>query len=507
MTVHIDVARTIATINPALHGHFVEFLGECIDGGIWVGPESTVPNTGGVRTAVLEALRELEPPIIRFPGGCYADTYHWRDGIGPREQRPTTFNENFGTFELDDHGFGTDEFLQLCETVGAEAWLNVNTMSGSVAEMRDWMEYVNREQGTSLAAERAANGHAAPYDVRRWGIGNEPWAGGGTMTAQGYAELYRAYASAMPRFTAGILEPSRVLPIAAGPDGNKPLERVRWTQDFFAALAEYRVPPLGGYDLHFYNWNIGHDGDTSETFEREGWDRLIAGSLELEEVILEQHRLVREGLTALPAPESDFFTAEPTIDLVVGEWGNWHGDAFAARPALRQQVTMRDAITTALTLDVLQRNADKVSMACNAQLVNVLNALLLTEGEHTVRTANFDVFMMYKAHRGAQALEVSGAPDGVHVFASLSEDGALTIDLVNADLDGARKVELSFAVPTELLEIETLAADEPTACNTVERPDAIRRSVSRLDRAAATAHGVTLPAGSVSVLRARAVGA
>lgn len=503
MTVSIDLDRPIATIAPELHGHFVEFLGECIDGGIWVGRDSETPNVGGVRTAVLEALRELEPPIIRFPGGCYADTYHWRDGIGDPAGRPTTANENFGTDELDDHRFGTDEFLALCEAVGAEAWLNVNTMSGSVAEMRDWMEYVNREHGTSLAAERAANGHAAPYDVRRWGIGNEPWAGGGTMTARGYAELYRAYASAMPRFTGGLLEPTRMLPIAAGPDGNKPLERVRWTRDFLAALAEYRVPPLGGYDIHFYNWNIAHEGDTSVAFDREGWDRLIAGSLELEEVIHEQHRLVQEGLAMLPEPESDVFSTPPTLDLVVGEWGNWHGDAFAARPALFQQVTMRDAITTALTLDVLQRNADKVSLACNAQLVNVLNALLLTEGERTVRTANFDVFMMYKPHRGARALPVEGEPESVHVFASLGEDGALTIDLVNADPEAEHEVELVLSAPVQLLELDSLRSEEPTAYRTAGRPDAIQRSTTPLAGEPAASHRILLPAGSVNVLRAR----
>jgi alpha-N-arabinofuranosidase len=191
MPLHVDPAATIARIAPALHGQFVEFLGTCIDDGIWVGPDSAIPHTDGVRQGVLDALRALRPPVLRWPGGCYADTYHWRDGIGDPARRPTTFNENFGTFEPDDHAFGTDEYLRLCAAIGAEPWINVNMMSGSVAEMRDWMEYCNRAAGTDLARLRAAHGHPEPYGVRLWGIGNEPWGGGGTMTPRTYVDRYR----------------------------------------------------------------------------------------------------------------------------------------------------------------------------------------------------------------------------------------------------------------------------------------------------------------------------
>ncbi|WP_201774799.1 hypothetical protein [Demequina salsinemoris] len=288
MPVSIDPTQTIATIRPALHGQFIEFLGECIDGGIWVGPDSDVQHTDGIRQGVLDALRELEPPVLRWPGGCYADTYHWREGIGPRDQRPTTFNENFGTYELDDHSFGTDEYLRLCEAIGSQPWINVNMMTGTPAEAKDWMEYCNRASGTELADLRAANGHAEPYDVSLWGIGNEPWGGGGIMTAPGYVDAYRAFASAMPRFTGSVFETPRTYAIASGPDGNKPKERVAWTKDFFSALNEYRQPPIHGYDLHFYNWNIDHEADTPTDFDEAGWDRVIAGCLELEDVIVEQ---------------------------------------------------------------------------------------------------------------------------------------------------------------------------------------------------------------------------
>jgi alpha-N-arabinofuranosidase len=505
MALHIDPAATIARINPALHGQFIEFLGTCIDDGIWVGPDSEIPHTAGVRQGVLDALRELQPPVLRWPGGCYADTYHWRDGIGDPASRPTTFNENFGTYELDDHQFGTDEYLRLCEAIGAEPWINVNMMSGSVAEARDWMEYVNRASGTDLARLRAANGHEAPYGVRYWGIGNEPWGGGGTMTPQSYVDQYRGYATAMPRFTSSVFEASTAYPIASGPDGNKPRERVEWTRDFFRALTAYRQPPIAGYDLHFYNWNIDHEDDTPTRFDQAGWDRVIAGCLELEDVIREQWALIEEGLAAVPEPESSLDTRLSRVDLIIGEWGNWHRDAFYARPALYQQVTMRDAITTALTLDILQRNADKVTMACNAQTVNVLNSLILTEGDATVLTPNYDVFMMYKAHRDATALAVDAvdAASGAYAFASVTDDGTVLVNLTNASMTDATDVELEFAVPVRIEQVETLAADEPTRHNTAAQPDAVRRAATRVDGEAATSHTVRLPAGSVNVVRAR----
>jgi alpha-N-arabinofuranosidase len=506
MSVFIDPSATIGRIDPALHGQFIEFLGECIDDGIWVGPDSSVPHTNGIRQGVLEALRELAPPVLRWPGGCYADTYHWRDGIGDPAQRPTTFNENFGTFEPDDHSFGTDEYLQLCEAIGAEPWININMMSGSVAEMRDWMEYCNRASGTDLARLRASNGHEAPYGVRLWGIGNEPWGGGGTMTPESYVEQYRGYATAMPKFTGSVFETPAAYPIASGPDGNKPRERVEWTRDFFRSLTQYRQPRVAGYDLHFYNWNIEHEDDSPIRFDQDGWDRVVAGALELEHVILEQWALIQEGLALVPEPESTLDTRLSRVDLILGEWGNWHRDAFYARPALYQQVTMRDAVTSALTLDILQRNCDKVSMACNAQTVNVLNSLILTDGDATVLTPNYDVFMMYKAHRGATALAVDAVDErsGAHAFASVSDDGIL-VNLTNVHMTDATEVELRFAVPVRLESVETLRADEPTAHNTAEQPDAVRRGTTALTTDAALTHTVVLAPGSVNVVRARAV--
>ena len=523
MTVIIDPRCEIGRIDPKLHGQFIEFLGECIDQGIWVGEDAHVEHEHGYRKATLDALRALRPPLLRWPGGCYADTYHWRDGIGARGRRSTTFNENFATYELDDHSFGTDEFLRLCEEIGAEPWINVNMLSGTVAEMKDWMEYCNREQPTDLALERAENGHPAPYGVKYWGIGNEVWAGGGMMTPSAYLDEYRRFASAMPSFVTSLFDASPMYAIACGPDGNKPRERVKWTQDLFRGIAEYRQPKIDGYDLHFYNWNVDDDGDTPVEFTEEGWNKVVRGCLELEDVLRDQWRLINDGLALINEPEGPMDVKMDHVDLIVGEWGNWHKPAFHARPALRQQVTMRDAVTTALTLDLLQRNCDKVAMACNAQTVNVLNSLILTEGEATVLTPNYDVFMMYRPHRGAVALDVprEDPSDGrVYAFASKSEDGAtLLVNLTNAHM--LKEVETTLAVPVGW-QVETmteLTSADPHDHNDAEHENLVRaREVDATDRVrvaggtadaagdAGDAHGmceltVRLASASVNTLR------
>ncbi|RBP99454.1 alpha-N-arabinofuranosidase [Bifidobacterium xylocopae] len=501
MTIRIDPSAAKGTVSPLLHGQFIEFLGECIDEGLWVGPDSPIPNTDGIRSAALEALKRLAPPLLRWPGGCYADTYHWQDGIGPRDQRPTTYNENFGTFELDHHGFGTDEYLRLCEALGAQPWMNVNMLSGSVREMRDWMEYCNRAEPTDLARLRSANGHSEPYGVRYWGLGNEPWCGGGNMTPSTYMDLYRLYASAMPSFTHSNDEPSMMYPIACGPDGNKPVERVEWTRQLFQELASFRQPPISAYDLHFYNWNIEHPEDTSTEFDQAGWTRVVEGCLELEDIIGEQWGLMQAGLAAMPHPEAAKDPRLESVDLVIGEWGNWHLDAFEVRPALRQQVTMRDAVTTALTLDILQRSCDKISMACNAQTINVLNSLILTEGDATILTPNYDVFMMYQGHRGARALGLDrqDAQTGVYTFASV-KDGHVLVDLTNASMDQSVDQTLTLPVDARVEDFRCLTSDDPHRFNDKADPDAVRSRQVALDAPTGREFTVHLEPASVNTL-------
>lgn len=471
-------------IAPELHSQFIEFLGNCISQGIWVGKESDIPNYNGFRKDVVDALKKLNPPVVRWPGGCYADMYHWRDGIG--KERKITWNENFGTYEQEKNEFGTHEFMEFCEMIGAKPWLNINMLRGSVSEMVEWAEYCNRKEDTALSRERAANGSPEPFNVEYWGIGNECWGGGGNYTAQGYADEYRKFTSSMPCFRPVSLKDDggfRMKFIACGPDGNKPAERVKWTKDFFAALANYRRPQIDAFDLHFYNWNTKNWAQPETEFDEKDWYSVLYGSMELEEVIREQARLIADGIAALPEAEGDFPAPPADCRLVVGEWGNWHGKAFLNRPALYQQCTMRDAVTTAITLDIFHRNCDIVSMACVAQTVNVLNSLILTEGPHTILTPNYYVFEMYKPHRGACVMEMKQEGDrafdegGVsvpNIYAFASElDGVITVNIINANMKKSEIVELNLPEDADLFSAETLGSDMPQAYNSAEEPQRI----------------------------------
>lgn len=506
--VQISVDDTVkkGTIRPELHSHFIEMLGECIYDGVWVGEESDIPNIKGIRKDFVDAMREINPPVIRWPGGCYADTYHWRDGIGKKEDRPIRFNENFGTYEPDTNQFGIHEFMELCHLVGAKPWLNVNMLSGSVQEMKDWMEYCNRESGTALAEEREKNGSKEPFAVELWGIGNETWCGGGNYTAQGYAAEYRKYATAAPTFKIDIMKPSKcpMKMIAVGPDGNKPMERKKWTIDLFESFAEYRQPPLHAMDLHFYNWNIRHADDTDLTFDREGWYRVINSCFELEEVIQEQYELIQKGLAKFPEPEVAAMAVKSSCELYVGEWGNWHGNAFMARPALFQQVTMRDAVTSALTLDIFHRNCEKVSLACVAQSVNVLNALFLTKKEKFIKTPNYDVFKMYMVHRNAELLETvcdDKAENGkIYALASV-KDNIISVNVVNTSYDSGRTVRLKLPEEYDWMEGMELSSENPQDYNSFGNPDHIRVKASKIPIYREEIWEINLPAASVNVLR------
>lgn len=497
----VTVDETKGVIHPELHSQFIEFLGGCINDGIWVGEASEIPNYEGLRKDVVNALKELEPPVIRWPGGCYADVYHWRDGIGNKEGRPVTYNENFGTFELEDNKFGTHEFMKFCRLVGAKSWLNVNMMSGSIKEMREWMEYCNRKEPTTLAQERGKNGSAEAFGVEYWGIGNEVWSGGGMMTARQYADEYRKYAMGVPFFDKFGEKPKiEMKRIASGPDGNKPDERVRWTKEFFQALSEYRMPPTYGYDLHYYNWNLKNLDQSELEFDRGGWDEVIQGCLELEQVIKEQYALVQEGISGCNEPNLPFSSEERQCHLIVGEWGNWHGSAFKSRPVLYQQCTMRDAITTALTLDIFHRNCERVRLACVAQSVNVLNSLFLTEGRKFVKTPNYDVFEMYKIHRGAQMvpLKEDNAADGIYTFISRKGD-MVNVNLVNTDFSMEKEVCLVFQKDLQFIRAVTLSGDSPNAYNSFDNPDRVRAKEGREPIKGKAGFRILLPEASVNV--------
>ena len=504
MSNHVNICteKRKGVIAPELHSQFIEFLGSCIYDGIWVGEDSKIPNYRGIRKDVVDALKLVAPPVIRWPGGCFADTYHWRNGIGDRASRPVTYNENFDTYEIDDNQFGTHEFMDFCNMLGAKPWFGINVLSGSVQEMRDWIEYCNRSEETDLSRLRKENGAEAPFGVEYWGIGNEPWFGGGMMTAQLYAQEFRKYSAAMPLCDFRNAQKGQGLKkIACGPDGNKPKERVQWTKDFFAEIGRYRQPQVDAYDLHFYNWNVLKNDDSDVDFDENAWKRVIKSSLELEDVILEQYALIQEGIRNFPESEGFDEPEEYKCDLIVGEWGNWHGSASRTRPALYQQCTMRDAITTALTLDIFHRNCDIVKMACMAQTVNVLNSLILTSGEHTILTPNYDVFLMYKVHRGAEKIEIDtkSLDEDIYLFAS-GKDQEIYVNIINADCKNAKTVELSFDKEAEAANVQTLKSSCMTDYNSVEEPDKIRKTHGKIPVKTDGKYVFCADAASVNVL-------
>jgi alpha-N-arabinofuranosidase len=380
----LNPADTIATINPNIYGHFAEHLGRCIYDGIWVGEDSAIPNMGGFRTDIIEALRRLKPPIIRWPGGCFADDYHWQDGIGPRGQRPRRINIHWGEVIENNH-VGTQEFVRFCRLVGAEPYFCGNVGSGTARELRDWVEYCNfpdsGPNGSTWAQRRAADGSPEPLNVTFWGVGNENWGCGGNFSPEDYCTEFRRYASFVRGFG------KKLFVIACGPAGND----VEWTDRFFRKLnKDYWVfNNIDGFAAHYY---CGTAGTATEYTEAEFY-RLLEKGLKMDDLVIQQRAAM------------DVWDPGRRIGLIVDEWGTWHPVEKGTNPAfLYQQNTIRDAIVAANTLDIFNRHADKVVMANIAQTINVLQAMILTEGEQMLVTPTGYVYEMYAPHQGATAL-------------------------------------------------------------------------------------------------------
>ncbi|WP_152364310.1 alpha-N-arabinofuranosidase [Microlunatus speluncae] len=496
----------IGRIAPELHGQFAEHLGELIYPGIWVGPDSSVPNVDGLRTDVIEALKGLRIPVLRWPGGCFADDYHWRDGIGPREDRPTRLNIHWGMAE-EPNAFGTHEFLAFAKAIGAEPYLATNLGSGTPQEMRDWIEYCNHPSGTTLSDERRANGAEDPFDIRWWGIGNENWGCGGNLTPEFYAEEYARYRTFAFPFGGTVNAP-----VACGPNGwDWP-----WTRRFFDQIARgtrgNRLDKVEYFAAHYYCRTAG----TATEYTDAQWLELLTKAIGIEGVIT-GHRAIMDG-----------YDPDRRIGLILDEWGTWHPPQEGKPPrGLYQQNTIRDACVAALSLDIFHNHADKLVMANIAQLINVLQAMLLVDETRVVATPTYHVFALYAEHQGGTALRVvSDAPvisngeDG-QAQASLCyedkrtvelravsgsasvRDGRLCLTLVNADPNAEADVELTVrggAVSDATM--ITLATDDIHDHNTFEDPDRVAPGAAK-SVAGNGSLRLTLPAASVSRITGR----
>lgn len=501
-TLTVLLNEPIATIRPELYGHFAEHLGSCVYGGLWVGPDSKIPNDGGLRLDVLNALKKLSIPVLRWPGGCFADDYHWEDGIGPAAQRPRRFNAWWG-HDIEDNSFGSHEFLRLCELLGAKAYLAGNVGSGTPRELKQWIEYCNFPGDTTLARQRRTNGRDDPFNVPYWGIGNESWGCGGSMCPEDYASAYKRFST----FTSTFCRDSLRMPltfIACGPNGNN----LDWTRRFFKKAMPFGNDcQIHGFAAHYYSrdWSGQIATGAATAFTSDQWYQQLYLGSGVEQLIIDQRACLDE------------FDPGRKIGLVIDEWGTWHPPT-TGKPLnhLWQQNTLRDALLAAMTLDTFNRHADKVVMGNIAQVVNVLQAMVLTEGNRMLRTPTYHIFDLYQSHQGGTSVRVDVATRDVRfpireaveklptISASASiKNGELTLSIVNINNSLPAEIEIDFrGGPLADASVHTLSHSDLAAHNTFDHPDELAPQHAVLPTTGSN-WTQTLPPASVVVVRAK----
>jgi alpha-L-arabinofuranosidase len=492
LTVLLD--ETIGTIKPAIYGHFIEHIGGVIYDGVWVGRDSKIPNTHGIRQALIDHMRKIGPTVVRWPGGCFADKYHWRDGLGDAAKRP----RRFGRWQEDTepNQFGTHEFMEFCRLTKLEPYFAVNVGTGTAEEFQQWIEYCNAPAGrTTLADERVANGDEKPMEVRYWGVGNESWGCGGKFTPDDYCTEYRKFTEWLPNYGTPLYL------IAAGPNGND----LDWTRRFFKKWLDYAKAPLRGWAAHYYCGTTGH----ALKFSREQWYEMFHKANAMDKLITDQWKIMGE------------FDTDHKVKLIIDEWGCWHpaGTEINKRHLFEQMGCLRDALVAAITLDTFNRHADKVDMANVAQLVNNLHSLFLADGDKFVATPNYYVFEMYRPHHGAKSVRLEVQAPQVTFKARGSEQEIfsvagsasikgdhLTLTLVNThatepielpiDLRNRRARDVAQTV---------LSHKELNAHNTFENPSEVRPNTSEV-KFNVNDLSVMLQPGSITLLEIRLAG-
>ena len=433
----IDANRKLSKINKEIQGQFSEHLGRCIYEGLYVGENSDILNVNGMRTDVVEALKNIKVPVLRWPGGCFADEYHWKDGIGPKESRKKMINTNWGGV-VEDNSFGTHEFFELCRQIGCETYINGNMGSGTVQEMSEWVEYMTFDGVSPMADLRAENGHEKPWTVDFFGIGNENWGCGGNMNPEFYGNMYRRYQTFVRDYDGN----KKIRKIACGANSDD----YEWTQEVMKACFR-RISPqqhgmMDGLSLHYYTvpetWD--HKGSATEFAEKD-WYKTMKKTMYMEELIRRHSAIM------------DQYDPDKKVSMIVDEWGTWYDVEPGTNPGfLYQQNTMRDALVAGINLNLFNKHSDRVKMANIAQMVNVLQSMILTEGEKMVKTPTYHVFDLYQVHQEndllASSLETEqvGLEDEYMVpnlteSVSVDANGVLHITMTNVDLEKAYPVE------------------------------------------------------------------
>ncbi|MFC4321161.1 alpha-N-arabinofuranosidase [Litchfieldia salsa] len=451
-------------INKNIYGHFAEHLGRCIYEGLWVGEDSPIPNTNGIRNDVLEALKEIQIPLLRWPGGCFADEYHWKDGVGPRESRKRMVNTHWGGVVENNH-FGTHEFMMLCELLGAEPYICGNVGSGTVQEMSEWVEYMTFNGESPMANWRAENGKEEPWKLKYFGVGNENWGCGGNMRPEYYADLYRRFQTYVRNYG-----DNKIYKIAGGAN----IDDYNWTE----VLMREAGKMMDGLSLHYYTipgdfW-LGKGSATD--FTTDEWFITMKKSLFMEELI-EKHGTIM-----------DRFDPEKRVGMIIDEWGTWFDVEPGTNPGfLYQQNTIRDALVAGLHLNIFNNHADRVQMTNIAQTVNVLQSMILTEGDKMIKTPTYHVFNMYKVHQDATLLPTDANVasyennddklPAVQASASKAANGDVNITLCNLDYNTGSTVNVELRGLTNgvaNVKGTVLTATSMNAHNDFENPDVVK---------------------------------
>ncbi len=465
----INEKKKLGKINEEIYGHFSEHLGRCIYEGLYVGEDSEIPNKNGMRTDVVEALKDMKIPVLRWPGGCFADEYHWKDGIGPKENRKKMINTHWGGV-LEDNSFGTHEFMELCSQLGCKTYINGNVGSGTVQEMSEWIEYMTFDGISPMADLRRKNGREKPWKVDYFGVGNENWGCGGNMTPEYYGDLYRRYQTYIRNYSGD----GAISKICCGANSDD----YHWTEELMKKTHDHTPKHLHGFmdglSLHYYTtpgpWE--HKGSATEFHEGE-WFMTLKKAAYLEELISKHGAIM------------DQYDPEKKIGMMVDEWGCWFDVEPGTNPGfLYQQNTMRDALVACISLNIFNKHCDRVKMANIAQLVNVLQSVILTEGAKMLLTPTYYVFRMYKHHQNAHLLdsfmEISeiGTDEcripNVSESVSIDEHGDIHITLGNLSPTENQEIEIQFFESKGRQVTGSILAGNMTAHNTFDQPDNVK---------------------------------
>ena len=459
VTVNVDKGEY--QINKHIYGHFSEHLGRGIYGGLWVGENSSIPNVNGVRKDIIDALKHIQIPNLRWPGGCFADEYHWMDGIGPRSERPKMVNTHWGGV-VEDNSFGTHEFMNLCEALETEPYICGNVGSGTVEEMSKWVEYITFDGESPMSKLRKENGREKPWKINLWGVGNENWGCGGNMTPEAYADHYRRYATYCRNYS-----DNKLYKIAGGPN----VDDYRWMEVMMKNIPHFL---MNGVSVHNYTFTRAWEDKGNATgFSEDDYFSLLQHGMRMDEIVTKHTEVM------------DKYDPKKRIGMIVDEWGAWYNVEPGTNPGfLYQQNTLRDAILAGTILNIFHKHADRVQVANIAQLVNVLQALFLTEGDKMLLTPTYHVFDMYKVHHDATMLPVEiSSPTysrlgksipSLSVSASRDKNGAVNVSFVNIDPNQSVEISCNLKdVKGKLASANIITAPKTDSYNTFDNPNQV----------------------------------